>query len=199
MTKKILPILAALAIFLAACGPQGTPTLSPEDVQGTAVAAAWTMVAMTQEAIPTDTPVPPTETPSPTPLPTFTPLPLPTQEQVVPTATTASSSGGNCLGPINMAEAGPTSRVRIENESGGNITVSLNLWESAFGQCGAVSYTLTKGTKTIVNLPRGTWWAYVWVTSGGSGTSSCNFVIRPADTDLLRLVVQKDSCRMVGA
>jgi hypothetical protein len=117
MTKKLLPILAALAIFLAACGPQGTPTLSPEEVQGTAVAAAWTMVAMTQEAIPTNTPVPPTETPSPTPLPTFTPLPLPTQELVVPTATTASSSGGNCNGPINMGEAGPTSRVRIENET----------------------------------------------------------------------------------
>ncbi|NOH03527.1 MAG: hypothetical protein HND47_16975 [Chloroflexi bacterium] len=73
MMKKILPILAALALFVAACGQPAAPTMSPEEVQGTAVAAAWTMVAMTQASIPTATPPPPTETPSPTSLPTFTP------------------------------------------------------------------------------------------------------------------------------
>jgi hypothetical protein len=196
MIKRIIPVLMAVTVLLTACGPQGTPTMSAAEVEGTAVAAAWTMVAMTQEAIPTATELPPTETPSPTPLPTFTPLAEPTQELIIPTATTAPSSGGSCLGPINMGEAGPTSRVRIENETGGNITISLNLWESAFGQCGAVSYSLSKNEKLIVNLPRGSWWAYAWVTSGGSNsTASCSFVLRPADTDLVRLVVQKESCR----
>ena len=93
MLKKILPILLALTILLTACAPQGTPTMAPADVQNTAVAAAWTMVAMTQAAIPTATPLPPTETPSPTPLPTFTaePLIIPTLEPLIlPTATSGS-------------------------------------------------------------------------------------------------------------
>lgn len=196
--KKFIPVLVAVAVLLTACGPQGTPTLAPAEVEGTAVAAAWTMVAMTQLAIPTATPLPPTETPSPTPLPTFTPLPLPTLELVAPTATISSS--GNCNGPINMGEAGPTSRVRIENNTDGNINISLNLMESAFGQCGAISYSLAKKDKQIVNLPRGTWWAYAWVTSGGSNSAaSCTFTIRPADYDLQRLVVDKESCKMIGA
>ncbi len=80
MLKKILPILLALTVLLTACGSQGTPTMAPADVEGTAVAAAWTVVAMTQAAIPTATQLPPTETPSPTPLPTFTAEPL-----IVPT------------------------------------------------------------------------------------------------------------------
>ncbi|HCR72581.1 MAG TPA: hypothetical protein DIW23_14150, partial [Anaerolineae bacterium] len=75
MFRKILPVVTIIAIFLVACGQQAEPTLSPEEVSGTAVAAAWTIVAETQAAIPTNTPVPPTETPSPTPLPTFTPEP----------------------------------------------------------------------------------------------------------------------------
>ena len=67
--------------MLSACGPEPEPTMSAADVQGTAVAAAWTMVAETQAAIPTATPIPPTETPLPTALPTNTiaPLELPTQ------------------------------------------------------------------------------------------------------------------------
>ena len=56
MLKKILPILIALVVLLTACAPQAAPTMSPADVQGTAVAAAWTMVAATQAAIPTNTP-----------------------------------------------------------------------------------------------------------------------------------------------
>lgn len=200
MLKKLIPVLSALAILLTACGAQGTPTLAPAEVEGTAVSAAWTMVAMTQLAIPTATPVPPTEIPSPTPLPTFTPLPLPTLELIAPTATqVSSSSGGSCNGPINLGEAGPTSNVRIENNTGGSITISLNLTASAFGQCGAMSYQLAKNGKQTVGLPRGDWWAYAWVTSGGNSTASCSFTIRPSDFDLQRLIVDKNSCKMIGA
>ena len=134
MLKKILPIILALTVLLTACAPEGTPTMAPEDIQGTAVSAAWTVVAMTQAAIPTATPLPPTETPSPTPLPTFTaePLNIPTLEPleplILPTATSAPSDPNNCLKPLNVAEAGPTTPMRIENESGGTIQwMSLNL------------------------------------------------------------------------
>jgi len=40
MIKRILPILLALAILLTGCGPQGTPTMAPADVEGTAVSSA---------------------------------------------------------------------------------------------------------------------------------------------------------------
>ncbi len=200
MLKRVLPILLGVAVMLAACGPQGTPTMPPEDVQNTAVAAAWTMVAATQQAIPTATPLPPTETPSPTPLPTFTPLALPSLSQTIPSPTQAVAAG-DCLGPLNMGEAGPTVNVRIENQSGGAITISLNLNpKNAFGQCGALAYQLGKNEKKIVSLPKGFWWAYAWVTlNNTSSTSSCSFELRVGDEDLIRLLVGEESCRATGA
>ena len=53
--KKLLTIMLASILLLSACGPEPEPTMSAEEVQGTAVAAAWTMVAETQAAIPTAT------------------------------------------------------------------------------------------------------------------------------------------------
>ncbi len=196
MLKKTLPILLLASIFLSACAPQGTPTMSSADVQGTAVSSAWTMVAMTQLAIPTATPIPPTDTPSPTLFPTETPLPLPTQEQLsLPTATQASV--GQCDGPLNMGQAGGTVPIRIENRSGGTITgISFNLWTpNAFGQCGALSYANIANNDTLtVGLPRGSWWVYAWIQlkKGSSSTATGSFDLRIGDDDLMSLIVQKD-------
>ncbi|MCA1900195.1 MAG: hypothetical protein LDL50_05750 [Chloroflexi bacterium] len=200
MLKKAFPILLALSVALTACmGQPAEPTMSPADIEGTAVSAAMTMVAETQAAIPTPTPVPPTETPSPTPLPTFTPEPIvvPTLEPLIlPTATSASSTD-NCLKPLNMGEAGPTSPLRIENESGGTIEwISLNLIESAFGQCGALSYNNIKpNEKKVIALPRGTWWVWAGIKykNGSSSNASGTFVVRPADTDMIRIIVGSES------
>ncbi|MBE0681418.1 MAG: hypothetical protein IH589_05855 [Anaerolineales bacterium] len=195
MLKKIFPVLAVLAIFITACGPQGTPTLAPAEVEGTAVAAAWTMVAMTQQAIPTNTPVPPTETPSPTPLPTFTPVPLPTNNTplVIPTATLASGQD-NCLKPLNVAEAGPQSNVRIENDSGGNVTLSLNLATNLFGQCGNLSYTLAKKEKLVISLPKGEYFAYAWITYSDGDTSNASgyIVNRVGDNHQFNVIIRKE-------
>jgi hypothetical protein len=201
MLKRIIPVLLGAALLLSACGPQEAPTMAPADVQNTAVAAAWTMVAATQQAIPTATPLPPTDTPSPTPLPTFTPLPLSTLPQTLPTATQASGTTGECLGPINMGEAGPTVPVRIENQTGGTFTISLTLYlKNDFGQCGALSYAIGKNEKKTVQLPKGSWYAYAWVTVGNkSTTASCSFFLRVGDEDLIRLLVREESCRDTGA
>jgi hypothetical protein len=199
MLKKILPILLALTVLLSACAPQGTPTMAPADVQSTAVSAAWTIVALTQLAIPTATPLPPTETPSPTPLPTFTAIPLlelPTLPPVLPTSTTVASGETNCLGPIDFGLAGKVCRVRIENETGGTLSpISLNLWTpNAFGQCGAMSLNVGVGGKEIVEMPVGYWFGYAWVTlKNGQSTSSGNFVLGQGCDDLLLLKVSKDT------
>jgi hypothetical protein len=204
MLKKIIPILLALTVLITACAPQAAPTMSPADVQGTAVAAAWTMVAATQAAIPTNTPVPPTEVPSPTSLPTFTPEPLlvPTLPLLVlatPTTAAAPSDPNNCLKPLNMGEAGPTKNVRIENQSPGTANVSLNLWKpNLFAQCGALSYTVKKGASLRINIPSGYWYAYSWVLDPPS-TGSVSFYIGPSKTqDLLRLVIKQDVIAWVG-
>src|SRR4029450_8409627 len=89
--------IVVIAMLISACGAPAAPTMQAVDVQNTAVAGAFTMVAQTQAAIPTDTPFPPTEPPTQTPLPTNTPLPLPTSATVAaissPTAASVSSSG----------------------------------------------------------------------------------------------------------
>lgn len=211
MLKSIVPILLVLAVLLTACGAETTPTVNPADVQGTAVAAAWTMVAMTQQSIPTATQLPPTETPSPTPLPTFTPPPLassgtpgtPTQNIFVGAATSTSASSDTCIKTLNKAEAGPTKRVRIENTSGGIANLSLNLTQkNAFGQCGALQYpNIGKNVKFIIEIPNGSWWAYAWITlpGGNSSTAEGSFYFGPSDaTELNRLVIEENIIRLVG-
>jgi hypothetical protein len=206
MLKKILPILIALTVLLTACAPQAAPTMSPADVQGTAVAAAWTMVAATQAAIPTNTPLPPTAVPSPTSLPTFTPaapLVIPTLQPLAlasPTTAAAASDPGDCVKPLALSLAGPIKRVRIENESPGTVNLSLNLYKpNLFGQCGAISYSgLKKGSKTIIEIPNGYWYAYAWVLDPPSN-GSVSFYLGPSKTkDLNRMVIKKDVIAWVG-
>jgi len=212
MLKKTITVLLVLTAFLTACGPEATPTMSPADVQGTAVAAAWTVVAETQAAIPTATPEPPTATPSPTAPPTFTPalptsgtpgaLTTPTQS-VVLAPTSTSASGESCLVALDMGEAGPMKRVRIENQTGGPLNLSLTLWQkNAFGQCGALSWSnVGKNAKMIVEIPSGDWYAYAWITlpGGGSSEASGSFYLGPSKTDdLLRLVIGKDVINLIG-
>ena len=194
--KKILQISLVLAALLSACGPQGTPTMSAADVQGTAVAAAWTMVAMTEAAIPTATPIPPTNTPSPTLPPTDTPLPPPTSSFPTALPTQNASGTDTCVHPLNMGEAGPKHTTLIKNQSGGTINLSLTLYTpNAFGQCGSISWGgVAKNGSITVGLPAGYWFAYAWVTlSGGkSAEVSGSFFVQPAQFDKIELCVRSE-------
>lgn len=200
MIKKIIPILALLAVLVVACGGQpAEPTLSAEQVQGTAISSAFTMVAETQAAIPTNTPVPPTETPSPTPLPTFTPLPLPTQPVTLPTATTASSSGGGgeCARLLNIAEAGPQSLVRFENNTGGKVGLSLFMYTpNKFAQCGSHAsnpFQIADKASITVSLPKGNYYAYAWIDKGDEQRSAEGyFWVKEADNHLFPVIIKND-------
>ena len=144
--KKLLITLLGSILLISACGPEPVPTMSAEDVQGTAVAAAWTMVAETQAAIPTNTPVPPTETPSPTALPTNTTVPLVVATLPLaaePTATTASSVD-ECNKLLQSSAAGPTAPIKIINETKAPINLSLFLNKTVFGECGYRSYSVPR-------------------------------------------------------
>jgi hypothetical protein len=159
--KRNLSIVGMVLVLLAsACSPKAAaPTTSPVDIQHTAEAAAFTMVAQTQEAQPTNTPLPPTETITPTSLPTLTAIPplsvtvdpslptaigLPTIAATMtvpsfPTSIPGNNSAPtteNCEKPLT-SWTGPTATFTIKNETKpqGDVVLSLHV-VSPRGDCG---------------------------------------------------------------
>jgi len=153
MKRNALIIGVVFSLLASACGAQATPTVNPVDIQHTAEAAAFTMVAQTLESMPTDTPLPPTETPVPTlvatntPLPTLTPDGLSTTPAIagitaaanIPTFTPQASSGSGqdpCNQPLTAWE-GPTANFTIVNETKPQGTIVLSMYVvTELGQCG---------------------------------------------------------------
>lgn len=140
--------------------------MNPADVQQTAQAAAFTMVAETQQAMPTSTPLPPTATiTSP---PTSTPPPLPTLDtqgtQVTPAAGTVLPTAlptftsqpaqqppqsspnttpdqSNCNQPLTSWQ-GPTANFNIVNQTQPEGTIVLSMFVvTEFNQCGYLIIT----------------------------------------------------------
>lgn len=200
MLKRISIILLGSMLFLSACGPQGTPTMAPADVNNTAVSSAFTMVAQTQAAIPTNTPIPPTETPSPTPLPTFTvPAPATLEQLLVPPTATQAAQSGTCNEVLNVAEAGALKRVRLENNSTGEARTGLTLTTpNAFGQCGYLIFNnvIKKGGTIIVSIPVGTWYVFAWITNkdgSSGGTLEGFFTINQGYDDLISVTIKSNN------
>src|SRR5512138_2766674 len=117
---KTLTITILLATIISACGagqPE-VPTISPEQVQGTAISAASTMVAQTQAAIPTNTPLPPTATFTFTPAFTDTPSVPPTLAATFTAApTTTDPNGDPCSTRVLAPERGRPTIIRIVNKT----------------------------------------------------------------------------------
>ena len=152
MKQSALSILLTLIVFtVSACGAQPVPTINAADVQHTAEAAAFTMVAQTQAAIPSATPLPPTETPTQTPAVTDTPIASPTliATQVVSAATT-NPNVDPCDTRVLSAPEGRDTIIRIVNKTRVRITVSVYLNETAGqGACGWASLELAKNSDTV--------------------------------------------------
>jgi hypothetical protein len=166
---SILTVIILTTLIASACGAEPPPpTMSSVDVQNTAVAAALTMVAQTQAAIPTNTPLPPTEPPTQTAVPTDTPLPLPTLNVTLTSTaapTSASSAGGDpCATRVLAPKKGKGTVIRIANTTKVTVTVSLYLNETAsHGECGYRSFQLTKNNDIVfTDLVQGCYdlWAF---------------------------------------
>ncbi len=148
MKQKALTLAAILILLISACAPKSAPTANPVDVQHTAEAAAFTMVAQTQESVPTNTAVPPTDTATPTLPATLTPIVSATAGNLL-TATTglttsipatsvppSSSSNDNCNKSLT-AWAGPSASLTIINETRPEGTIILSLYVvTDRGECG---------------------------------------------------------------
>jgi hypothetical protein len=175
MRKTILVVAALMLALSAACAP-AVPTADPAQIQASAVAAASTMVALTQAAIPTATEVPPTPLPSPSPLPSPTLLSLPTLPVgQVPTVAAAAptSSSDPCNAPMAAQTDGPVATVRIANDTNGDIVLSLYLYKTLFGECGYRGFNISPhGSTTASNLPQGCYFAGAFVTEPKKQTKS---------------------------
>ena len=167
--KPILIIGTVLILMLSACAPKAVPTIDPAQVQASAVAAANTMVAMTQAAIPTETIAPPTDTPTDTPQATPTIPPLPTISQILASSTPPSASsnpGGECA-YLSVSKGEKMAKILVNNKTNELIGVTFYLKKNAFGDCGYWSSQINPhGSITITNLPQGCYYFGTWTLSG---------------------------------
>ena len=168
MKRCLIPTLLMVTLLISACGAQATPipTVNPVDIQSTMAAAAFTMVAETQAAIPTATPIPPTETPTNTPLPTNTVPPLPASGVTLTPATGGDSGAGDpCINEVMpTALPGKTIKVRVNNSTKAALTFSIYLNQTTpQGECGYRTYTIPAEQPLVMNdLVEGCYTLWAW-------------------------------------
>jgi len=199
MNKKVIVLGLVVALLISACGAgePPVPTMDANSIVNTAQAAAFTMIAETQAAIPTATS---TETPTATLPPTDTPIPSPTLAAtlaVLPTATTSSGNANACYHPIDTSGAGgPTSVLRIKNKTKGLITVFIYLYKpNQFGECGYMGFDVYKGeSQTVTTMPQG-YFAVTAYTNNRKKTAYGEAII--SDNHLIDFEVYDDWIKVI--
>jgi hypothetical protein len=149
MKRNLSIVGAALILLVSACSPQAAPTMNSQDIQHTAEAAAFTVVAQTQEAQPTNTPLPPTATVTLTPVPTLTAIPNLTANPTLATssATTALPTIAETLAAPSISTSVPTSRptsvsVDTSGSSADDCNKPLTAWKGP-----TATFTIKNETK----------------------------------------------------
>jgi hypothetical protein len=196
MKKVTLSYILLLAVVVSACGaPANTaPTLDAVSVQNTALAAAFTLIAGTQAALPTNTALPPTEAFTQTPLPTETLAPSPTVILLptdLPTFTPqpVAAGAGSCNQQLSSWK-GSTSNFVTVNETNpkGKIQLLVSV-TTKLGECGWLKITGTNFTG-----PAGTYDATALVSGTPNFRVSGSFFIQGGNWKIIvrndRLVAQ---------
>jgi hypothetical protein len=197
---SILTLVLLITLIISGCGAQATPTAVALDLQGTVAAAASTMIAETQAAIPTATPPPPTGTFTDTPPPTNTLLPLPSLGVTfTPVPNSNSGSGDPCINQVLPASLqGETVKIRIDNSTGAALSLTVYLNQTGpGGKCGYRSYTLAQGQFLLINdLVEGCYSLWAWnpdpeeyfiVTNGTSCIDNSNNWVFDISTRSIKL------------
>jgi hypothetical protein len=210
MKRNIFVISLVFILLASACSAQSTPTANPADIAGTAQAAALTIVAQTQAAIPTNTLPPPTATASPTLAPTME-MPAVTAEgtqqgilQVTATGAVgglptnfptftplpASSSGSTtdqdpCNQPLTEWQ-GKTANFTVSNQTKPQGTIVLSMFvRTDMGQCG---YLIITGDS--FSGPTGDYSAGAFITGKKDMKAFGSFRITPGSW---KIIVRNDS------
>ncbi|MEP7135617.1 MAG: hypothetical protein ABI904_11860 [Chloroflexota bacterium] len=201
----ILLIIGTLIFSACAASPTALPTINPNDVQSTAFAAASTLVAETQAAIPTVTPIPPTETLTPTSLPTNTAIVLATETSIsllpttteitssLPTIAPTASNPDECNKPIS-SYSGPGTTIRVDNRTGLSIAVWFQVVKTAFGDCGYVVIPpLAAGADFSFKVPQSCYATGAYTTGEKKITfDNVQYPICANNPDKWTLVIKKD-------
>ena len=151
MKRETLIYIMLLALIVSGCGAPAAPTIDAASVQSTSAAAAFTVVAQTQAAVPTNTAILATETPTQIPLPTDTLVPSPTLDTLatptlaaIPTDLSAltatpqaATSGSNPCNHALTSWQGPSASFTIWNETKpqGKILLLMSVVTDQ-GECG---------------------------------------------------------------
>lgn len=166
---SIITQALVITLIISACGaaPQATPTVNLLDLQITALAAASTLVAETQAAIPTSTPPLPTATATLPPIPTLAPTltPNPDANLFTPTLVAPPSPVDSCVNQLLPASLpGKKIKIRIDNPTKATIMVSVNLQQSGpQSPCGYRGYSLTAGQSLVItDLVEGCYTLWAW-------------------------------------
>jgi hypothetical protein len=166
---SILTLVLISTLIISACGArevQATPTVDVIALQGTMAAAALTMVAQTQAAIPTATPIPPTATFTNTPLPTNTLPPLsPSAGTAAPVPNANPGGGDPCINqPLPATLQGETVKLRINNSTKATLALSVYLNQTTPQVvCGYRTYTIEPQQSLVLNnLVEGCFTLWAW-------------------------------------
>jgi hypothetical protein len=163
-----LILILMFTLIVSACGaraPEAAPTVNVVELQSTMAAAALTMVAETQAAIPTATPLPPTPTLTITPAIVDTPLPVPFAELSLTPATSENSGGGDpCINQALPAELkGQPVKVRLNNTTKAALAITVYLQTDLQGQCGYRTYSVDPQGSVVINgLVQGCYTIWAW-------------------------------------
>lgn len=166
--KRFSTLIHALVLTLivSACGAQATPTINAADINSTAVAAALTLLAQTQAAIPTATLPPPTAAPTNTLEVFVTPTPLPTLEfTLTPAPTENPSASDPCVNSVLPDSlTGKPIKIRIDNPTKGTINLTVYLQSgNPQGVCGYRAYVLGPQDSLVINdLVEGCYSLWAW-------------------------------------
>jgi hypothetical protein len=165
--SSILTPALAFTLIVSACGAgetPATPTLDPLELQSTMVAAASTLIAETQAAIPTVT-LTPTATGTNTPAFTATIPPLPTLGATFTASPVARTNNDPCVTTLLPAAlTGEKIKMRIDNPTKAAINLTVYLQSgNPQGVCGYRGYSLTAGGSLVItDLVEGCYSLWAW-------------------------------------
>ena len=164
-----LTLVLMTTLVISACGARAiptTPTANPVDIQASAAAVAFTIIAETQAALPTTTPVTPTATITDTPPPTNTVPPLPPSgATLTPAPNTNSGAADPCVEkPMPTSLPGETIKVRVNNSTRATLAFSVYLNQTTpQGTCGYRTYTIAPQEALVINdLVEGCYTLWAW-------------------------------------
>jgi hypothetical protein len=197
---RTISSIIAFTLFISACSSPAAPTVDVVSIQNTSIAAALTIVAETMAAVPTSTPLP-TETPTETPTQTLQPTETPAVTETPTAIALATSASGNtdpCNAPLGADPLGQPTKIKLENNTGAPINVSVYMNLTPFGQCGYRGYNIGKGSAPVItDLPQACYNVFVWIndpnkptTSSGSGCIN--------NSDQWTFVITRDKVSLQG-